>query len=218
MKFKQIIFIGKNLSRVNMKINYKKGFTQVVDFGLVFQNVSKNLRGLVGKIMSGSVLKSHKTKTFSKPKFTTGFSIVEIVVIVGIMAILTTLVYTSLDSSKKQSRDQKKVAEISSVKLALEQFYSRNKFYPHYLGHNGLKQFLAEVPDSVTYAPLKTDSSASDTQCSSYHLWTTLESKISVLDDKKGFNSTGKTKCGTYSDSLLINASSTPLIYDVIPN
>jgi hypothetical protein len=70
------------------KNNYKKGFTQVVDFGFVFENISKNLRGLVGKFMSGGVLKSHKTKTFSKPKFTTGFTIAETLVYVAIMTVV----------------------------------------------------------------------------------------------------------------------------------
>ncbi len=179
MKSKQTIFVGKNFSWVNMKINYKKGF-----------------------------------------------SIAEIVVIVGIMAILTTLVYTSLDGSKKQSRDQKRVADISAVQLALEQFYARNKFYPENLDTTNtapteglVPRYLASVPDGVKYAPLKINSN--DSNCSFYHLYITLESKISVLDSKKGFDSSELSSliCGNYSSSLLINASSSAnaLVYDVTP-
>jgi prepilin-type N-terminal cleavage/methylation domain-containing protein len=170
MKFKQTIFVGKIFSRVNMKINFKKGF-----------------------------------------------SIAEIVVVVGIMAILTTLVYTSLDSSKKQSRDQKRVAEISSVQLALEQFYARNKFYPSDLEDFVLKTYLSSVPDGVKYAPLNSLDNPLNTKCGSYHLYVTLESKISVLDSKKGFNSTSADKCINIAPTIDAGLTGNELVYDVTP-
>ena len=168
MKSKQTIFVGKNFPWVNMKINFKKGFT-----------------------------------------------IAEIVVVVGIMALLTTLVYTSLDGSKKQSRDQKRVADISAVQLSLEQFYARNKYYPNSL--SGLATYLPQIPVGISYVPLASIN-ADVTECASYHLYVTLESKISALDSKKGFDSSGKIKCGSATDTgALVNASSSPLIYDVTP-
>jgi len=150
-----------------------------------------------------------------------GFTIAEIVVVVGIMALLTTLIYASLDSSKKQSRDQKRVADISSVQLALEQFYNINKRYPPMLDNtsspeNGLlPKYLTSIPSSdIIYVPLKNTMSA--TYCGSYHLYVMLESKISILSSKKGFNSIPSTviKC---AGGTPVDASSTELIYDVTP-
>jgi len=152
-----------------------------------------------------------------KINFKKGFSIAEIVVVVGIMALLTTLVYTSLDGSKKQSRDQKRVADISAVQLALEQFYARNKYYPSSLSDTRLVAYLPSVPSGVKYAPLNPIPSE-NINCSTYHLWITLESKISILDSKKGFDSSGLNnyKCGD-NGANLIDASSDELIYDVTP-
>jgi type II secretory pathway pseudopilin PulG len=153
-----------------------------------------------------------------KINFKKGFSIAEIVVVVGIMALLTTLVYTSLDGSKKQSRDQKRVADISAVQLALEQFYARNKYYPNSLSDPKFVAYLPSVPSGVMYAPLNQNPPENE-KCSTYHLWITLESKISILDSKKGFDSSGLSshKCGSYNSSFLINASSSPLVYDITP-
>ncbi|MFA6430556.1 MAG: hypothetical protein WC229_01535 [Candidatus Paceibacterota bacterium] len=161
-----------------------------------------------------------------KINFKKGFSIAEIVVVVGIMALLTTLVYTSLDGSKKQSRDQKRVSDISSVQLALEQFYARNKYYPNSLSINStddLSKYLSSVPDGVVYAPLVSINPSDpipNTKCSSYHLYISLESQISVLDSKKGFNSlTTVTPSCIISPDKRIDASAAvaPLIYDVTP-
>ena len=158
-------------------------------------------------------------------KYKHGFTIAEILIVIAIMSILTSIIYVSLDGSKRQSRDQKRVAEISSVQLALEQFYSRNKYYPSVLSfvtYPDFKRYLGEIPSGVKYAPLNDmDSSNPGTKCGSYHLYTVLESKSSILDSKQGFNSSGliSNKCGTYNDNLLINASliSNALVYDVTP-
>jgi type II secretory pathway pseudopilin PulG len=95
-----------------LKINkkeIKKGFTQVVDFGFVFENVSKKFKSLFSNIMSGGGLKFQKTKTFSKPKFTTGFTLVESLVAISILmvAIVTpmTIAQKGLGSAN-YSKDQ----------------------------------------------------------------------------------------------------------------
>lgn len=143
-----------------------------------------------------------------------GFSIAEIVVVIGVMALLTTLIYTSLDGSKRQSRDQKRVAEISSVRLALEEFYARNKYYPGQLS-SIVPQYLSVLPTEAKYAPLKYN--ADDANCGFYHLYTTLESKISVLDSKKGFDSTNKEECVPSAETINALASGNELVYDVTP-
>lgn len=161
------------------------------------------------------------------------YTLVEVIVVIGIIAVLTTLVYASLNGAKAQNRDQKKVADISNIQLALEMYFNRNRQYP--------SKLWPDSGDPVTdppltylvpeFLPAKIDTPASGgynyfpiggSKCSSYHLWTVLESKISALESRKGFNSLGLTPCGDtdlrslYEDKK-IEASSNPLIYDVTP-
>ncbi len=149
----------------------------------------------------------------------TGFTIVEIVVIVGIMAVLTTVIFASLDNSKKKSRDQKRVADISAVQLALEQFFARKNYYPTTItGLELIPTYMAAAPESnVIYAPLTSLNSPTNTQCASYHLYITLESNISVLDSRKNFNSQTTNTPTCAGTDLRINAKLNPLIYDVTP-
>lgn len=173
-------------------------------------------------------------KKIKKGRFLTGFTLIEIVVVIGIMVIFTVIVYVSLDKSKAQNRDQQRVADISNIQLALEIYFSRNKTYPQKLWRetgDPTNQFTYLVPDTL---PSKLESPTSDplggyhyfpiggSSCYSYHLWTTLETKISILDSKKGFNSLDLTPCSNsdviqYYANARADASSTPMIYDVTP-
>ncbi|MFA6227252.1 MAG: type II secretion system protein [Candidatus Paceibacterota bacterium] len=175
-------------------------------------------------------------KTFTKSR---GFTLVEIVIVIGIMAFLTTIVYTSLSSSKAQNRDQQRVSDMSSIQLALEVYFNKHRTYPQKLWIEegdpiGTDMLTYLVPESL---PSKIVSPTSDplggyhylpiggSACASYHLWTTLETKISALDSKKGFDSSGlntTSPCTTkvtnqYYHDVYVNASSSPLVYDVTP-
>ena len=154
-------------------------------------------------------------KIFNKSK---GFTLVEIVVVIGIMAVLTGVVLTSLSGAKSQNRDQQRVADVSNIQLALEMFFSHYRYYPTSL--NALvPTYLPSVPkgpssgEVYSYVPLVGIDAAS-TKCAQYHLWTTLETHSAALDGKKGFNSVNSSKC--VSGQVGVSASSSPLIYDVI--
>ena len=159
-------------------------------------------------------------------KKTKGYTLIEIVVVIGIMGFLSAIVYSSFDASRAKSRDQKRITDISVIQLALEQHFQKNGIYPLLL-ENLVPTFLPAIPTDPTnnysdqYFPMsKTKDSNS---CISYQLWTKFELRNSYLDSKKGFNSklsplpSGMFECGYNHIKAEIDATSDPLIYDVMP-
>ncbi|MFH1454970.1 MAG: prepilin-type N-terminal cleavage/methylation domain-containing protein [bacterium] len=163
------------------------------------------------------------------------FTLIEIVVVIGIMGFLTAIIYSSFDVSRAKSRDQKRISDISAIQLALEQYFQKNGVYPTTLEKltekllGSTNAYINEIPKDPTtnvscgenYFPMT--KTLSSNNCISYQLWTKFELKNSYLDSKKSFNSTefplpnNMFECGTSHDSAKIDALADPLIYDVMP-
>ncbi len=62
--------------------------------------------------------------------FKKGFSIIELLVVVAIIAILTAIVTSNFATSKSKSRDAKRVSDISQIQLALEMVFDKCNAYP----------------------------------------------------------------------------------------
>ncbi|HTK33378.1 MAG TPA: type II secretion system protein [Candidatus Paceibacterota bacterium] len=59
-----------------------------------------------------------------------GFTLVELLIVISIIAILTGIIVTSLTASKSKSRDSQRVSDINQIQLALEQYFDRCGQYP----------------------------------------------------------------------------------------
>jgi len=59
-----------------------------------------------------------------------GFTLVELMVVIAIIAILTGIIITGLVSSKGKSRDAKRASDLSQIQLAIEQYFDRCDQYP----------------------------------------------------------------------------------------
>ncbi len=59
-----------------------------------------------------------------------GFTLVEMMVVIAIIAILTGIIITGLVGSKAKSRDAKRASDLSQIQLAVEQFFDRCDQYP----------------------------------------------------------------------------------------
>lgn len=170
-----------------------------------------------------------------KNNYRKAFTLIEIVVVIGIMAVLSTIIYSSFSTSRAKSRDQKRVSDISTIQIALEQYFQKNGVYPIKLEDkntpsNGLVPvYISSIPTDPTnnydnqYYPMT--KSTGTNNCISYQLWTRFELSNEYLSSKKGFDSTanplpaGLWECGSGHDSAKINASdpSNNLVYDVMP-
>jgi prepilin-type N-terminal cleavage/methylation domain-containing protein len=69
------------------------------------------------------------------PSAAKGFTIVELLITIAIIALLTGIVMTSLTPAKSKARDAKRISDLVNVQAALELYFDRCKEYP--LGTNG---------------------------------------------------------------------------------
>lgn len=168
-----------------------------------------------------------------------GFTLIEIVIVIGIMAFFSAIIYSSFDTSRAKSRDQKRVSDISLIQLALEQYFQKYGVYPtdlQYLvdGNPDLPKdkqikFLPELPkapsadEKYSYFPITKTKPIPNSYCVTYQLWTKFELINQYLGSKKGFNSknlTGMDECKDLTSSIPrtpIDASADQKIYDVMP-
>lgn len=107
-------------------------------------------------------------KKGAKKKF--GFTFLELVIVIAIMGILTTISASSYSSIVKKSRDSKRKADIEEIRSSLELYRSNNGYYPltvdELLGPTVYMQRrphdpLASQGYSYQYTPLP----SSPTQC-----------------------------------------------------
>lgn len=59
-----------------------------------------------------------------------GFTLVELLVVVTIIAVLSAIGLTVYSSAQKSGRIAKRVSDLSAIRTALESYYAQNKFYP----------------------------------------------------------------------------------------
>lgn len=167
-----------------------------------------------------------------------GFTLVELLVIIAIIGVLSAIIYSSFNGARAKSRDEKRVSDISSIALALEQYFNQYHYYPYTLD-TLVPTFLSTQPlDPTTnkeygYLPITTVSDSPT--CTYYQLWTTFETNNSYLSAKKGLNSTGIKSDNAVASGKFFYCSSNPspgttppatvdatvsptnLVYDVIP-
>ncbi len=160
---------------------------------------------------------------FKKQK---AFTLIEVLVVISIIGILSAIIYASFNGAKQRSRDQKRVSDISSIQLALEQYFNIYRTYP--LNTKLLVPvYIGTLPkDPLTasdynYVPLAQDA-LNQGYCTSYQLSTLFETNSAYLQSKKGFNSKALPTNGLYlctngDASLEIDASGNNRIYDVMP-
>jgi len=83
-----------------------------------------------------------------------GFTLIEILVVIAIIGILSSVVLASLAVSRAKARDARRIADLEEVKKALELYYDSNGTYPETqtgsVLPNVLKTqgFIAQIPVS----------------------------------------------------------------------
>ncbi len=66
-----------------------------------------------------------------------GFTLVELVVVIAIIGILTTIVIGSISGAKATARDIRRVSDIKAIQTALTKYYNDNNHYPCQIYANG---------------------------------------------------------------------------------
>lgn len=58
------------------------------------------------------------------------FTLIELLVVISIISILLSIVSASFITSQKRARDARRRQDLAKIQTALEQYYTRNGFYP----------------------------------------------------------------------------------------
>jgi type II secretion system protein G len=136
--------------------------------------------------MSRVTMSSMKKSTYSFR----GFTLVELMVVIAIIALLTGIIITNLTASKGKGRDAKRISDVGQIQLALELFFDRCKIYPPTITPGATD---AKCPSGVTFTTYITNipkdpagasyGYAINSAHTDYVLYTTLESYNEAMKD-----------------------------------
>ena len=103
-----------------------------------------------------------------------GFTIVEILVVVFIIAILSSLAVISFDTVRKNNRDSKRLADISELKLALENYRLFEGGYPTSITPGN--SLVGSTTGNIYLNPVPVNDAYQDISCSQSSYYYTLAS------------------------------------------
>jgi prepilin-type N-terminal cleavage/methylation domain-containing protein len=141
-------------------------------------------------------MKSYKTKNLIVTS--KGFTVLELLVVIGIISILVGLVLVGLNNARRHSKDERTVSNVQTVVVGLQQFYSICREYPVAFDDTtqypclGMKTLKDIIPDVVSYmaAPYFYASTASDSSpnaaCTGFHIGVILDGPADGFASRSG--------------------------------
>jgi len=121
-------------------------------------------------------------KNFKK---NSGFTLLEILVVIAIIAILSAVIVSAFGSARSKTRDSRRISDIKQLKGAIDNYFATNFTYPASLSELQ-PAFLVTLPkDPQTNASYTyfTDAPVTGKR---YHLCATTEGNFSTGNGKEG--------------------------------
>lgn len=148
-----------------------------------------------------------------------GFTLIEILVVIAIIGILAAAITVLVNSTRADSRDARRLADLKELQTALQFYFDKNSVYPDTLGDLVAGGQIPVVPfDPLTKQPYFYDLVAGG---ASYHLATNLEDKTNkaLKSDKDSVSDTINGADGTVNQPSDCSGGSTTgySCYDVVP-
>lgn len=126
-----------------------------------------------------------------------GFTLLELLITIGIIGVLTSVVMVSVSSARIGGRDASRLTQIQQIKNAVQLYFSTNGYYPDTLA-TLVPLYMSLVPtdpqgNSYRYTGFGSGTGATCT--TGYHLSIDLEKNNKVLMADLDYNSTSTAKC-----------------------
>ncbi len=138
-----------------------------------------------------------------------GFTLLELLVVIGIIGLLASIIVINLTGARKRARDTKRVADVRNIQTANEDYYGKNGKYPAAIGDLVTNGNIPLWPIDPL-APAGTTCTANSDLCywyayytpagalgpQSYHIGASLEDTGSpLLNQDRDCNSTTGSSC-----------------------
>lgn len=155
-------------------------------------------------------MKTPRTIRFLQVKTNKGFTLAELLIVIAIIGILSSVVIASLAPARAKGRDANRISEIKSMQLALELYYDANgNAYPASLSSLA-PTFISSVPNDPQGGSYLYEQLASGAD---YHLGANLELDNDVLTEDSDQNGSVITS----GDDATNCTGGTGFCYDVKP-
>jgi type II secretory pathway pseudopilin PulG len=147
-----------------------------------------------------------------------GFTVLEFLIVLAVIIILMAIALTGLGRSREKAEDEKRVSELRTISLGIEEFHQACGTYPQSLNPaepcemlsdqgKRLNDFIPELQKYYTdpnlrYAPLTYTSTSED--CTGYHIGVLLKNitnPIKTGDQNYDSTSNNEYQCGSASGS-----------------
>lgn len=92
-----------------------------------------------------------------KKKYSGGFTLIEILVVISIIALLTSSALVAFSNARKKSRDVRRLADMQQMHTALELFYAEYKGYPKSQAAFVSQSFVPKIISGYPRAPQPPD-------------------------------------------------------------
>jgi len=125
-------------------------------------------------------------------KFRKGFTLIEMLIVITIIALLASLILVGMGGARAKTRDARRIADLHNVMNALELYYAKNYYYPDASDWATLTTELTTEDIGVSRIPqdpLNTSPTAksyyygASTDGQDYALGADLETEDPALDD-----------------------------------
>jgi prepilin-type N-terminal cleavage/methylation domain-containing protein len=121
-----------------------------------------------------------------------GFTLIETLVVMAIIGLILSIVLASLSASKQKARDDKRVSDIATLRLVLEQYYDLCNQYPPTISASAstgcptgqsLGSLIATLPTPPEGGTYTYTAFGTGTLCRSYHISAAMErGGLEILD------------------------------------
>lgn len=130
--------------------------------------------------------------SYSKAKFSKGFTLVELLVVIAIIGVLATLILLQLGAARARARDAKRIADIAQYRTAIELYFDDNGAYPTSILAANLAPYFSTATLPVDPSTSAAYFYAYNTTPPRYHVYAELERRnVQALTADADINSTG---------------------------